>query len=106
MADRGFDIEEDLIPLGVRLNIPLFLRGKTQLSYRETRETHRIASVHIHLKRALEHIKNYHIFDRTIPASLTDLANQMFFVCAIYFMQFLATFMYIKLVLTCSLQII
>ena len=103
MADRGFDIEEDLIPLGVRLNIPPFLRGKTQLSYRETTETRRIASVRIHVERAMERIKNYHIFDRTIPASLTDLANQMSF-CLCYFMQFLATFMYIKLVLTCSLQ--
>ena len=28
MADRGFDIEVDLILQGVRLNIPPFLRGK------------------------------------------------------------------------------
>ena len=27
MADRGFDIEDDLILLGVKLNIPPFLRG-------------------------------------------------------------------------------
>lgn len=32
MADRGFDIEEDLILCGVKLNIPPFLRGKGQLS--------------------------------------------------------------------------
>ena len=32
MADRGFDIEADLMPLGVKLNIPPFLKGKTQLS--------------------------------------------------------------------------
>ena len=37
MADQRFDIEEDLIPLGVRLNIPPFMRGKTQNKITETR---------------------------------------------------------------------
>ena len=32
MADRGFDIEEDIILRGVHLNIPPYLQGKTQLS--------------------------------------------------------------------------
>ena len=59
MADWGFDIEEDLIPLGVRLNILPFLRGKTQLNERELTETHSIASVCIHVERAMESIKNY-----------------------------------------------
>ena len=31
MGDRGFDIKEDLDILGVKLNIPHFLRGKQQL---------------------------------------------------------------------------
>ena len=29
MADRGFNIQDDLTPLGVRVNIPPFLKGKT-----------------------------------------------------------------------------
>ncbi len=32
MADKGFDIEDDLIPIGVRLNIPPFLRGTSLAS--------------------------------------------------------------------------
>ena len=45
MADRGFDIEEFLIPLGVKLNIPPFLRGKTQFDHSELVQTRRIASL-------------------------------------------------------------
>ena len=45
-------------------------------------ETRRIASVRIHVERAMERIKNY-IFDKDIPSSSTDLANQIFFVCSV-----------------------
>ena len=83
MADRGFTIQDDLTPLGVRVNIPPFLKGKEQLDGEELIETHRIASLRIHVERAMERIKNYHIFDRTIPSSLTEVTEQMFFVCAV-----------------------
>ena len=83
MADRGFEIQDELTLIGVRLNIPPFLRGKTQLSEEELVETRRIASVRIHVERAMERIKNFHIFDRIIPQTLTDIAEQIFFVCAI-----------------------
>lgn len=83
MADRGFDIEEDLILLGVKLNIPPFLRGKTQLSEKELIETRRIASLRIHVERAMERIKYFHIFDRTLPSSLTDIADRIFYICSI-----------------------
>ena len=61
MADRGFNIQDDLTPLGVRLNIPPFLKGKSQLEENELIETRRIASLRIHVERAMERIKNYHI---------------------------------------------
>ncbi len=54
MADRGFDIQDELTPLGVRVNIPPFLRGKTQLDENEMIQTRRIASLRIHVERAME----------------------------------------------------
>ena len=83
MADRGFDIEEDLVLIGVKLNIPPFLKGKAQLSNSELIETRRIASLRIHVERAMERLKNFHIFDKVLPASFRDTANQVFFVCAV-----------------------
>ena len=67
MADRGFDIMEDLSSLGVKLNIPPFLRGKCQLDSRELVQTRRIASLRIHVERCMERIKNFHIFDGVMP---------------------------------------
>ena len=83
MADslRGFDIEEFLIPLGVKLNIPPFLRGKTQFDHSELVQTRRIASLRIHVERAMERIKNFHIFDRILPVTLTGVADGMFYLC-------------------------
>ena len=83
MADRGFDIEEDLALLGIRLNIPPSLKGKKQLDAKELVETRRIASLRIHVERAMEQLKNFHIFDRPLNSSFRDTANQVFFVCTI-----------------------
>ena len=83
MANRGFNIQGELTPLGVRVNIPPFLKGKTQLEADELVEIRRIASLRIHVECTMERIKNYHIFDCTLPSSLTDLAEETFFVCPV-----------------------
>ena len=49
MADRGFDVEDVLQPLGVQLNIPPFMRGRDQLDEKDMVETRRIASLRIHV---------------------------------------------------------
>ena len=49
MADRGFEIQDDLTLQGVKLNIPPFLKGKSQLTESELVETRRIASIRIHV---------------------------------------------------------
>ena len=84
MADRGFDIEEDTILRGVKLNIPPFLRGRQQLDPSELIETRRIASLRIHVERAMERLKNFHLFDKPLPPSFRDTANQVFYICAVF----------------------
>ena len=78
MADRGFDIEDDLLLRGVQLNIPPFMRGKAQFSENELVVTRRVASLRIHVEREMERIKNFHIFDRSLPVQLTDIADRIF----------------------------
>ena len=82
MADGGFDIE-DLALLGVKLNIPPFLKGKLQFSNRELVETRHIAFLRIHVERAMKQLKDFNIFSKPLPASFRDTANQVFFVRAV-----------------------
>ena len=71
MADRGFNIAEDLALCGTRLTIPEFTRGKTQLSQAEVERTREIARVRIHVERVIGHMrKKYKILNNTLPISL------------------------------------
>ena len=45
MANRGFNVIENLALIGVKLNIPPFLKGKKQLSSSELVEIRQIASL-------------------------------------------------------------
>ena len=81
MADRGFTIE-DILPPGVSLNVPPRMNESGQLTDDERTSTRRIASVRIHVERAIERIKNYHIL-HLLPNSMHNSANQVFFVCAL-----------------------
>ena len=60
MAERGFDIEADM-PDGVSLNIPPFLNGQPQLSEQDEAQTRKIASVRVHVERAIARVKAYRI---------------------------------------------
>ena len=57
--------------------------GRDQLDEKDMVETRRIASFRIHVERANKSIKNYHFFDKPIPASLACVTDQAFFVCVV-----------------------
>ena len=82
MADKGFTID-DVLPIGVSLNIPPFLGKSSQMSAKDVVKTQEIASLWIHVERAINKIRNFHIWDSVIPLSQVGIANQMWSVRAV-----------------------
>ena len=82
MVDRGFDIK-DIVSNGVTVNMPPFLAGRDQLTALETEETMSIASVRIHVERAIGRIKTYHILDGNLPNILSPYVTQIATVCGL-----------------------
>ena len=82
MADKGFDIQDLLDVLKVKLNIPPFLGMLGQMASDDVMTTQSIAAERIHVERAINKIKCFHIFDQVIPLSLSGTINQIWTVCA------------------------
>ena len=57
------------------------MEGRQQLPANEIDEGRRIASLWIHIERAIGRLKTYAICRQTIPISLACLANQIVCVC-------------------------
>ena len=83
MADRGFEIQVLLAKKKVYLNIPPFMRCKDQLSPEEEDETREIASVRIHVERAIERIKNCNILKQIVPNPMAEDLNKIWKVCCL-----------------------
>ena len=81
MADKGFTIQ-DLLPVGVSLNNPPFLGSSAQMPAEDVVKTQEIASLRIHVERAINKIKNFHIWDGVVPLRLFGIVNQMWTFCA------------------------
>ena len=81
IADRGFDIGDELVFVGATLEIPPFTKGKPQLSQREVENARTLSRVRIHVERAIGRLKNYKVLKSTLPINLlkrpheTDLAT-------------------------------
>lgn len=81
MADRGFNIKDELAIQGVKLIIPAYTRGKRQLS-KDVEETRKIACSRIHVERVIGNLrKKYKILSNILPISLIkskqDLPNPL-----------------------------
>ena len=81
MADGGFVIYDELKELGVVLNIPCFLAGRDQLTAAEVKESQSIASVRIHVERAIQRVKKFRVLRNEIPLSFHGSVNQIWTVC-------------------------
>ena len=74
---------DQLAEVDVKLNILPFLDGQQQLSADKVQEGHKIASVRIHIERAISRIKHFSILKSPLPLSMSRIANQIVTVCAL-----------------------
>ena len=71
LADHGFNIADELLIRGAKLEIPAFTKGKNQLSAREVEKSRQIAHVRIHVERVIGQMKQkFTILQGTLPISL------------------------------------
>ena len=83
MADRGFKIVEELNSIGALLNIPPFLSNRPQLTAVEVLTGRKIASVRVHVERAIERIKNFRILQTVVPVNMIQVLDSIFTVCSL-----------------------
>ena len=71
LADRGFNVVDDLAVCGAKLLFPSSTKGKNQLSQKEIEQSRRLARVRIHVERVIGQMrKKYTILHNTLPVSL------------------------------------
>jgi len=87
---KCFLIEDDLKQFGVKfkLNIPPFLDGREKLTAAEVKEGQTIASIRIHVERAIQRVKKFKILSNVITLTLQGSINQIWTTCC-----FLCNFM-------------
>ena len=71
LADRGFNVADDLALHGATLEIPAFKRGTKQLTLQEVEESKRLSKVRIHVERVIGLMKNkYTILQGKLPITI------------------------------------
>ena len=82
MTDRGFDILGDLLLKHTELLIPPGARGKESMSSADVHKTKVETNLMIHMERAKERIKRFHVLQNTLPLPLLPLADDIIGACA------------------------
>ena len=68
LADRGFDISDSVGMMQARLHMPVFTRGKSQLTALEVKNTRTIANVRIHVERVVGPVcQKYSVLKGILP---------------------------------------
>ena len=80
-AIRDLTLRDLVTKRNATLNIPPFAKGK-QLSTQACTKTRRIASLRIHVERAIQRTKKFRLMQGVISISIAAVANQAVFVCA------------------------
>ncbi|KAK0136696.1 THAP domain-containing protein 2 [Merluccius polli] len=82
MADKGFTIEKLLADRGATLIIPPF-KMTAQFTEEDALKKQAIARLQILVERAIRRVKEYRIWEHTLPLTLSGTVNQLWTVCCV-----------------------
>jgi hypothetical protein len=82
MADRGFNVRDLMLQKKATLNIPAFSRGAT-LSSKSVKLSRKIASVRIHVERAIGRMKTFKMLSGILSLKVRFLLNQILTIVAV-----------------------
>ena len=77
LVDRGFNTKEEFSALGAILNIPIFTKGKKQLSGSEVDMSRQLSSVRIRVEPFIARIKKFRLLQTTLPLTQVDLLDDI-----------------------------
>lgn len=77
MADKGFDVQDLLVSIGVKLNIPPMRQGNMQMAPQDIAKTKKIAAVRIHVERKMRQIKSFELVSKQLDNSMFDLLEPL-----------------------------
>jgi len=81
LVDRGFNVQDKMDEIGVKVLHPPFLGKRTKLTREEVLLTRTIAVSRIHVERAIRKVKCFHLLKR-ITNKMLPIVSQLFFVAA------------------------
>ncbi|XP_034243492.1 uncharacterized protein LOC117646561 [Thrips palmi] len=79
MADRGFDVQDLFASSGVTVNIPTFLRGKSQLPGVTLLQDRKLSSKRVHIERLIGLLKTYEILQTPMNGFYVPICSKIFF---------------------------
>ena len=82
MADRGFQIKEDLLHHYCSLSIPPGARVKSQMTTSECKKIKEVANLRIHVERAINRLKTFSILKNVFPLTSLPLGDDIIRTCA------------------------
>ena len=82
MADRGFQIKEDLLLYYCSLSVPPGARIKAQFCMSECEKTKEVANLRIHVERAINRLKEFKILKSVVPINMLTHADSIVKTCA------------------------
>ena len=82
MADRGFQIQEELPLHFCNSQVPPGSRTKSQMTKKVVQKTKEIENLRIHVETAINRIKNYRILKGTLPIIMMLHVDEIILVSA------------------------